>query len=161
MRLELLRNQYFSVFSTAGCPKVSFLQSFCILSTSHTFYYFIEVFWWLLRHPISSLRIFSSMSFVLSSFFFFPSLQFVFFTFSIHVLTPVTRKDSDAEITVDVRKIILAFLYFRLVSLRSTGSLIFLSLSLNTTILFSCCLRLEKGSSGGTNYGHIKILFTL
>lgn len=61
------------------------------------------------------------------------------------------------EITVDVRKIILAF-PFRLVSLRSTGSLIFLSLL--TQPLFSCCLRLEKGSSGGTNYGHIKILFT-
>ena len=57
------------------------------------------------------------------------------------------------EITVDVRKIILAF-PFRLVSLRSTGSLIFLSL-LTEPFCPLVVYALKKA-----NYGHIKILFT-
>ena len=88
-------------------------------------------------------------------FLFFPFVWIaVCFTFSIHVLTPVTRKDRDAEITVDVRKIILAFLYFRLLSLRSTGSLIFLSLSLLTQPFCSLVVyalkkaRLEEQTMG-------------
>ena len=160
MRLELLRNQYFSVFSTAGCPKVSFLPSFSILSASHT----------LLSFTLSKSLVIAQTSnlapsnFFLNVFYFIPfpfslclNCSFFFHSSLIHAVTPMTRKNSDAEITVDVHKIVLTFLSFRLASLRSTGSLVFPSL--NTTFLFSCCLRLEKGSSGETNYGHVKILF--
>lgn len=94
------------------------------------------------------------LCFVLFLFFPFVWIAVWFFTFLIHVLTPVTRKDSDTEITVDVLKIILAFLYFRLVSLTSTGSLIFLSL-LTEPFCPLVVYALKKA-----NYGHIKILFT-
>lgn len=60
--------------------------------------------------------------------FFFPSLQFPRIAVCFFHFLNTRFNSSDAEITVDVRKIILAFLYFRLVSLTSTGSLIFLSL---------------------------------